>query len=294
MLETLTKRLGNALILFLLILVSPLAVILFLITAHAPRQAAMKPPPARPAAQRTEIPEERYYTRQLRKGPADPYFGKAVPAFAPGTELLVPKKVPGSVEIGALSLMSYRVNGKLATELAYGVDDIPYFLNAFFVDFMLHPVKQIWEAHRAVQLRVRYQLDSKQFGGRREVWQTSRQTYSSMRGDCEDYAIFLADWLMQAGFDARVVTGTYKKDGHAWVVVFKEGATYLVEATARYTSHLYPLAEFLPNYHPQTMFNRDRFWFNTGSTLTTDYRSDKWQERSRFVRFQSPAGYKHP
>ncbi len=254
----------------------------------------MKPHPVRPAAQRAEIPDERYYTRQLRKGPEYPYFGKVIPAFAPGTVLLVPKKMPESVEAGAMSLMSYLVNGKLASELAYGIDDIPYFLNAFFVDFMPHPVKQIWEAHRAVQLRVRYQLDKKQFGGRAEVWQTSRQTYMSMRGDCEDYAIFLADWLIEAGFDARVVTGTYKKSGHAWVVVFKEDATYLVEATSLYASHIYPLAKFLPDYHPKMMFNRDRLWLNTGSTLTTDYRSDRWHECSRFVRFQTPASYKYP
>ena len=51
--------------------------------------------------------------------------------------------------------------------------------------------------------RKRYQLDAKQYAGRSEVWQTSRQAFFYPRGDCEDHAIALADWLIEMGEDAR-------------------------------------------------------------------------------------------
>lgn len=272
----LPRTLGGALLRLLPMLLLPLVLMLFLLW-----QGAKKKPPSSVSKPDKESP---YYDRQLRQTPSDPFYGRVLTLFPPYEELRVPKTMPKSARGGPTGILSYKVGGKLAARLAYGVDGVPYFLNAFFVDFAPDRASHIWEVHRAVRLRVRYQLDSRHFG-RREIWQTSRQTYESLRGDCEDYAILLADWLIASGFEARVVIGRHKKDGHAWVVVLDGNRTYLVEATGREKRWTYPLARFLPDYRPEAMFDRDTFWVNTGSPLTTDYRGERWRPSSRFFRF---------
>jgi hypothetical protein len=115
-----------------------------------------------------------------------------------------------------------------------------------------------------------------------DVWQTSKQAYYWLRGDCEDHAILLADWLIEMGYNARVVLGKYKKNGHAWVVLFYDQKTYIIEATNKQNRRNYPLANKLPNYKPAFMFNRDFFWKNTGTVLTTIYDNPKWKKVSSF------------
>ena len=67
----------------------------------------------------------------------------------------------------------------------------------------------------------------------REIWQNSRQAYLHTRGDCEDHAIILADWLIALGHDARVVLGNHRGGGHAWVVLFQDGREMILEATSK-------------------------------------------------------------
>lgn len=160
------------------------------------------------------------------------------------------------------------------------------------IDGTLHPpqafmlakppyrVEQAWMPLYAVSERMRYQLDEQQFPGRDEVWLTTLQAWSRAKGDCEDHAIPLADWLIELGLDARVVLGTHRREGHAWVVVFKDGQEYLLEATDKAKVKkwsAYPLAKLLPHYHPQMMFNREVLWVNTGSPLTVSYSGPQWQ-----------------
>jgi hypothetical protein len=84
------------------------------------------------------------------------------------------------------------------------------------------------------------------------------------------------------GYDARVVTGMHGKEGHAWVVMFDQGKTYLLEATSKRRRRTLPLAASMPDYKPEYMFDRQNFWVNTGSVLTSNYRDGKWQKRSTF------------
>ena len=143
--------------------------------------------------------------------------------------------------------------------------------------------------------RKQYQLDADQYKGREEVWQTSREAFSFSRGDCEDHALILADWLIAIGEDARVVLGDYKGGGHAWVVLFKEGKEFLLEATKKAgvaRNRPYPLASLHSDYHPQLMFNRSEFWENRGSKYTTRYSGNSWRLQSRYNRDSSASGAK--
>ena len=120
-----------------------------------------------------------------------------------------------------------------------------------------------------------------------ETSTNSKQAFFNTRGDCEDHALVLADWLIEMGLDARVVLGSYKTEGHAWVVVLMESGVFLLEATSkqkRKNWRHYPLARFEHNYHPKAMFNRKYFWLNTGSMYTTSYQGNQWVKKSRFYR----------
>ena len=143
--------------------------------------------------------------------------------------------------------------------------------------------------------RKQYQLDADQYKGREEVWQTSREAFSFSRGDCEDHALILADWLIAMGEDARVVLGDYKGGGHAWVVLFKDGKEFLLEATRKAgvgRNRPYPLASLHSDYHPQLMFNRSEFWENKGSRYTTRYSGNSWRLQSRYHRDSSDSDAK--
>lgn len=135
-------------------------------------------------------------------------------------------------------------------------------------------------------LRKHYEFDHIQYSGLEDVWQNSKQAYYFIRGDCEDHAIILADWLISMGIDARVVIGTHKKTGHAWVIFFTDDKEYLLEPTSKRktrTMGAIPPAALMVDYHPAYQFNRDRFWVYTGSLFTTRYSGPNWKMKSRFV-----------
>jgi len=176
-------------------------------------------------------------------------------------------------------------SSKPVTASAPGTNHIHHFVNGYLVGYEPFKTEELWVPHYTISMRLRYQLDSKQYGGLREVWQTSKQAFLNTRGDCEDHALTLADWLIEMEVDARVVLGTCGKQGHAWVVVFKDDKVYLLEATdkrKRKNWRFYPLASLATEYHPMYMFNREYFWTNMGSELTTNYKSKNWEKKSHF------------
>lgn len=163
-----------------------------------------------------------------------------------------------------------------------------FFVNSYLNGFVPYSVENIWVTLAYLQSRLKYQLDEKAYNNRKEVWQTSKQSYEKLRGDCEDHAILLADWLIGLGYDVRVVAGTVKtpgqaEEGHAWVVLYYDGKEYLLEATRKSKWSRLPLAKNYPNYHPKYMFNREEFWINTGSEFTTKYSGKKWVKSGKFV-----------
>ena len=176
-----------------------------------------------------------------------------------------------------------KIEGASAT--AMGTDRQHHFVNAFLEGYRPFWVDHPWMPLYAIAMRLKYQPDTQQYAGLRDVWQTSRQAFFNTRGDCEDHAILLADWLIGCGIEARVIVGTIPTGGHAWVVVFMEGQEFLLEATSkrkrRQWSH-YPLASLTSGYTPTIMFDRDSFWMYTGPPGFNSYSGDHWEKRSRF------------
>lgn len=139
----------------------------------------------------------------------------------------------------------------------------------------------IWNS---VVQNIRYVLDNADGNEKNDAWQHARETQTLGRGDCEDSSIYLADWLITRGFNARVALGHYaERGGHAWVVVQLEGKTYLLECTnpVTDTSRL-PLLEDVASRHvPDRMFDRDGFYSrkNPSAPWDGDYWSPaKWQQ----------------
>lgn len=164
---------------------------------------------------------------------------------------------------------------------AYGSDGKPYFSNGFLIGFAPYKINTIWEPMQTISQRLKYAYDKDLFGGSREIWQTSKEAYSRLRGDCEDHAFVLADWLIQMGYDARVAIGTYKNSGHAWVVLFYNNQEFLIETTSK-NKHFkhYPLAKLVGSYKPIAMFNQESYWRKIDSNFR-DYKNG-WKKTSTF------------
>lgn len=177
------------------------------------------------------------------------------------------------------------------TMSAPGIDKSHYLVNSYLEGYQPFVVDNVALPLYILAQRKSYMLDEDQYFGLQEIWQTSRQAFFYPRGDCEDHALLLADWLIAMGEDARVVLGDMKGGGHAWVVLFRNGEEFLLEATSKRgvgRNRPYPLARLHPDYHPQYMFNRHYFWVNSGTKYTTRYSGPQWQKRSRYNQ-QAPA-----
>lgn len=177
-------------------------------------------------------------------------------------------------------------NNQIAMLSAIGLDRRQHFANSYLVGVRPFITDNDWLPLYVLARRKVYQLDSEQYGVD-EMWQNSAQAFQLLRGDCEDHALVLADWLISEGLDARVVVGRYKDQGHAWVVVFKESQVFLLEATDKRAGkswNHYPLAALAEHYHPEFMFNRTQFWTNTGSRFTRQYSGANWRQSANFSR----------
>ncbi|NVJ60174.1 MAG: transglutaminase domain-containing protein [Gammaproteobacteria bacterium] len=176
---------------------------------------------------------------------------------------------------------------KNATTSALSVDRRHYFVNSYLVNYEPFKTSQPWVPYLTLVHRKKYQYDHVTYPGMQDVWQNSQQSFMNTRGDCEDHAIALADWLIAMGIDARVVLGEYKNGGHAWVVANHDGTNYLLEATDKRMKSLwraFPLARYETDYHPKVMFNRDYLWVNESVLPTTSYSGEHWVLKSRFYK----------
>ncbi|MBU0469575.1 MAG: transglutaminase-like domain-containing protein [Candidatus Omnitrophica bacterium] len=154
--------------------------------------------------------------------------------------------------------------------------------NSYLVGYAPFETEQLWVPLVTLATRLKYKSDFSILSRRQDAWQTSRQAYRLKRGDCEDHSILLADWLIELGYDARVVIGEQNWSGHAWVVVFKDGKQHLIEATKKDATPQFRPVRNKFAYRPYVMFNRDSFWRNSGGKLTTSYSSGSWMKTSRF------------
>ncbi len=143
------------------------------------------------------------------------------------------------------SSFTWQVRDQPVTTIAPGLDRRHHFANAYLVGYVPFPEVEAWVPLAALAQRKRYQFDHEQYPGAPELWQTSREAFFHPRGDCEDHALALADWLIGLGHDARVVIGTMRGGGHAWVVLLDGEAALFVERGGR---SLVPLREPDPTW----------------------------------------------
>lgn len=179
----------------------------------------------------------------------------------------------------------YRYDEKEIHLSKKGTDQKLHFLSSFLTGYAPFKTTETWVPHYVLSQRKSYQEDHVQYLGERDVWQTSYEAHHNPSGDCEDFAVALADWLIEMGHDARVVIGYRKEQYHVWVVLFQQGKVFLMEATCnkpRFRNLAYPNAEQATEYEPVYMFNREKFWVNTGSRKTTDYTGSRWSHRSTY------------
>jgi len=179
----------------------------------------------------------------------------------------------------------YRYQDKELYFSKKGTDGRLHFLSSFLSGYAPFKTSETWVPHFVLSRRKTYQKDAEVYPGQRDIWQSSYEAHQNPSGDCEDYAVALADWLIEIGHDARVVIGYRKTEYHVWVVLFQEGEVFLLEATSnkpRFRNLAYPKAALATEYEPVYMFNREKFWVNTGSRKTTDYTSARWSHRSTY------------
>lgn len=165
-------------------------------------------------------------------------------------------------------------------------DGSHFLVNSYLVGYKPFHVDNVMLPLYTISKRKRYQLDEKQYAGNLEVWQSSKEAYKRLNGDCEDHALLLADWLIALGYDARVTIGTMDGEGHAWVTLFKNGKAFLLESTKksiRRSIKAYPLASLFRQYRPTFMFNREFFWAKNTHHLTTEnYSKNNWRKVSQY------------
>jgi hypothetical protein len=125
---------------------------------------------------------------------------------------------------------------------------------------VLHEMYTVWGA---VAKHCAYTKDGGKLNNKRDAWQTALETQTTMRGDCEDSSVFLADWLLARGHQVRVALGHFgDMGGHAWVICRVDGVDYLLESTEAPPSADKPpyVSDVGARYVPDTLFDRDAIY----------------------------------
>lgn len=141
----------------------------------------------------------------------------------------------------------------------------------------VHELFTIWSA---VHSNCVYTKDPGEKKQATDCWQTSLETQRLGRGDCEDSAIFLCDWLLARNFQARVALGRYGDlGGHAWVVVKLDDREYLLESTeGRPDPTNPPLASQVGSrYIPEVLFDRQAIYVRSSPSQT--WKGDYWSHK---------------
>jgi hypothetical protein len=123
--------------------------------------------------------------------------------------------------------------------------------------------------------KCRYVSDEKLFK-KEEYWQPPEEFEKNKAGECEDFSLWTWRQLLAMGLNCRIVFGKHGRYGigHAWVMFFQDGLSYLVEPQARFRGLRLPRLSTL-SYEPQFSISWD------GETLRyyahkrdSNYRSD--------------------
>lgn len=152
----------------------------------------------------------------------------------------------------------------------------------------LSRLEELLTVWKAVIKGIRYVPDSADSDPDNDAWQIAPETQKLGKGDCEDSAIYLADWLLARGFEARVCVGRCAEmGGHAWVIVRLNGKCYLLESTnSNADTKVLPLADEMGSrYVPEASFDRKAFYLRVNPDTSWD--GDYWTE-SKWQRIAPP------
>jgi Transglutaminase-like superfamily len=176
---------------------------------------------------------------------------------------------------------------RVIAEVGFGRDGSFYPVPSFLVPEKFPDISNVWMPQFFTARSISYRSDTDNFKYS-DVWQLPAELVRQGSGDCEDHAVLIVDWLLEKGFDARVVDGymdsVNEGNGHAWAVVFNPDIKdfVVIEATSKRFLKSYPLAKSAQTLIPHYMWNRSTFWENTGFPKNFDYSSSLWVKRSVF------------
>jgi len=143
-------------------------------------------------------------------------------------------------------------------------------------------IEQLFTIWSAVHENCRYTPDPIDNLTKTDRWQTAMETQIRGEGDCEDSAIYLADWLLARGYDARVALGRYGDiGGHAWCVVRLDEVEYLLETTSEGNPDFDspPLISRVGSrYIPEILFDRWSLYVRSAQRQPWD--GNYWDERN--------------
>jgi predicted transglutaminase-like cysteine proteinase len=163
-----------------------------------------------------------------------------------------------------------------AADFFQHVDHIPVQL---FLGTRHAQLRNIWGY---VLQRCSYQKDTSGFN-RADVWKTPEETWQDCAGDCEDTSILLANSLINAQIDARVVIG-WQDGAHAWCVARVGDRQFVLESALHVPPggtlpEPLPVAEASAQYFPEFMFDNKRLYFRKDRLAQRKPCGDYWSER---------------
>lgn len=93
----------------------------------------------------------------------------------------------------------------------------------------------------------RYINDTEQF--KRPDWWIHPVEFEELkRGDCEDHALWAWRVLHDLGHDVRFMIGLCRGEGHAWVQMYTDDGSFLLEATAKHDVPADVVSDYLPEF----------------------------------------------
>lgn len=100
-----------------------------------------------------------------------------------------------------------------------------------YLEASLRPLDR-WERVRDFLTACVYEKDDVRHR-RRDVWLHPEDFEKTLKGDCEDHALWAWVQLARLNWDVRFTVGIWEGIGHAWVTVFDQEKVLLLEATEK-------------------------------------------------------------
>jgi predicted transglutaminase-like cysteine proteinase len=172
------------------------------------------------------------------------------------------------------------------TVTAMATDNKRYIANQFLQGYSPYKVTNLWQIMDKMR-EFEFRADGSLSKTNKDVWLTGKELFTRRIGDCEDYAILLADWMIKNNWDARIALGTLNNISHAWVLLRVNKKDYILDGTKKSLFSQYrqfSLAKHKPEYKHEYMFNRNEFWSYEKGKSNSEYSKANWTHKSHLNR----------